>query len=279
MKDPCKEFIRKLPAASCRVMPGEKIHLRKLSCVPKGFDGVEKETQTEGLMLLQNELSLLQELLYAQHKHKVLIVLQAMDTAGKDGVIRHVFKGVNPQGVKVASFKAPTQAELDRDYLWRVHAHVPAKGEIAIFNRSHYEDVLVTRVHGLIDKDTAKKRYGQIRDFEQMLVDEGTVILKFFLNIDKDEQKRRLESRLADKDKNWKFSAADLKERAFWSEYMEAYEHVLNATSTKDAPWYVIPANKKWYRNMLVSRILVDTLKGLKMKYPRSTEDLTKIKI
>jgi PPK2 family polyphosphate:nucleotide phosphotransferase len=197
MKDPCKEFIKELPTASCRVLPGTKIRLKKISCVPKGVDSVEKETQTEGLMLLQKELSTLQELLYAQHRHKVLIVLQAMDTAGKDGVIRHVFKGVNPQGVKVAPFKAPTQAELDRDYLWRVHAHVPAKGEIVIFNRSHYEDVLVTRVHGMIDKKTAKKRFGHIRDFEQMLVDEGTTILKFFLHIDKDEQKRRLEARLA----------------------------------------------------------------------------------
>jgi PPK2 family polyphosphate:nucleotide phosphotransferase len=231
------------------------------------------------LMLLQKELSTLQELLYAQHRHKVLIVLQAMDTAGKDGVIRHVFKGVNPQGVKVAPFKAPTQAELDRDYLWRVHAHVPAKGEIVIFNRSHYEDVLVTRVHGMIDKKTAKKRFGHIRDFEQMLVDEGTTILKFFLHIDKDEQKRRLEARLADKDKNWKFSTADLKERAFWSAYMDVYEDALNATSSKDAPWYVIPANKKWYRNMLVSRILIDALEQLKMKYPPAVDGLAEVKI
>ncbi|MBF0619328.1 MAG: polyphosphate kinase 2 family protein [Candidatus Omnitrophica bacterium] len=251
------------------VRPGHSIRLKKVDCDGSVDLGVEKEEADGILAELQHKLDALQELLYAEHKHKVLVVLQAMDTAGKDGVIRHVFKGVNPQGVRVVSFKAPTQAELDHDYLWRIHSQVPAKGEIVIFNRSYYEDVLVTRVHGLIEKDVWTRRYGHINAFEQMLSDEGVTILKFFLHISPDEQKARLQARLKDPDKNWKFSGNDVKERAFWFKYMEAYEDAINATSTECAPWHVIPANKKWYRNLAVSLIMLNALNALDMKYPK----------
>lgn len=197
-----------------------------------------------------------------------MIVLQGMDTSGKDGVIRSVFDGVNPQGVKVASFKVPTEEELSHDYLWRIHKQVPGKGEIVVFNRSQYEDVLVVRVHQLVPDKVWRKRFDQINDFEKMLADNGTTILKFFLHIDLDEQKARLQERLDDPAKRWKFRADDLKERKLWGEYTRAFEDVLNKTSTEWAPWYVIPANRNWYRNLVISTILVDRLKELKMEYP-----------
>ena len=217
--------------------------------------------------------------MYAEQKHKVLVVLQGMDTSGKDGVIRHVFEGVNPQGVKVASFKVPTPEELAHDYLWRIHKQTPGKGELVIFNRSHYEDVLVVRVHDLVEKDVWSRRYDQINHFERMLADEGTIILKFFLHISLDEQKKRLQDRLDNPDKHWKFSVGDLKERKLWSEYVKAYEDVLQKTSTEWAPWYLVPANHKWYRDLVIGTILVDTLKGLNMKYPQPADDLSKIVI
>jgi PPK2 family polyphosphate:nucleotide phosphotransferase len=197
-----------------------------------------------------------------------------MDTGGKDGTIRHVFDGVNPQGVKVASFKKPTPRELAHDYLWRVHPHTPGNGEIVIFNRSHYEDVLVVRVHELVPKKVWNRRYEQINDFERRLAEEGTTILKFFLHISKQEQKERLRARLDEPDKNWKFSSGDLAERALWDDYQQAYEDVLSNTSTKWAPWYIIPADQKWFRNLLISQILVDTLERLKMRYPEAEEGL-----
>ncbi|HOW92017.1 MAG TPA: polyphosphate kinase 2 family protein, partial [Anaerolineaceae bacterium] len=205
------------------------------------FDGGKKDGLEE-VAILNKELETLQELLYAEHKHKVLIVLQGMDTSGKDGVIRRVFEGVNPQGVKVASFKVPTVEELSHDYLWRIHKMVPAKGEIVIFNRSHYEDVLVVRVHGMVSPELCRKRYGEIVDFERMLTDNGTLILKFFLNISLEEQKERLQSRLDDPQKVWKFNTGDLGERKLWPDYMKAYEEAIAATSTDFAPWYIIPS-------------------------------------
>lgn len=250
------------------VEPGEKIDFAK--CDPndiKAFDG-GKEKGLQVLQKLNGELQKLQEVLYAGQKHKVLVVLQAMDTGGKDGTIRRVFEGVNPQGVKVAGFKAPTSEELSHDFLWRVHKVIPAKGELVIFNRSHYEDVLVVRVHGYVPESVWKKRYDQINEFEQLLADNGTVILKFFLNIDKGEQKERLQARLDDPSKRWKFRLGDLEERKLWNQYQEAYEDVLNKTSTRFAPWVVVPANRKWYRDLVISTILVETLKGLNMKYP-----------
>ena len=221
----------------------------------------------------------LQNVLYAEHKRKVLVVLQAMDTGGKDGLIRKVFSGVNPQGVRVASFKAPTQDELDHDYLWRVHQQVPAKGELVVFNRSHYEDVLITRVHGWIDARTAKRRYRQINDFEAMLVEEGTLVLKFFLHISKEEQKRRLQDRLDDPAKNWKFNAGDLAEREKWAAYQHAYEDAIEATSSLHAPWYIVPADKKWIRDLYVGSVLVTALEGLDMRYPDPAPGLDKVVI
>ena len=228
---------------------------------------------------LNDDLESLQEMLYAEHKHKVLVVLQALDTGGKDGTIRHVFDGVNPQGVKVASFKIPTQKELDHDYLWRVHKHTPGKGEIVIFNRSHYEDVLVVRVHSLVNPDVWSRRYSQINDFERLLAEEGTTILKFFLLIDLEEQKERLQARLDTPNKKWKFSIGDLKERKLWSQYIEAYEDVLSKTSTEWAPWYIVPANRKWYRNLVVASTMVDALKRLNMSYPEPEDDLSEVVI
>ncbi len=211
----------------------------------------------------------LQELLFAGHRHKLLVVLQGMDTSGKDGTVRHVMNGVSPQSVRVTSFKKPTEQEADHDYLWRVHAAAPGKGEIAIFNRSHYAEVLVVRVHQLVPEKVWKKRYGQIRDFEEMLAENGVTILKFFLHISRDEQRQRLQARLDDATKRWKFQHGDLEERRLWDDYQRAYEDAIGKTSTKLAPWIIVPANAKWYRNWLVARTIVHELEELKMTYPQ----------
>jgi PPK2 family polyphosphate:nucleotide phosphotransferase len=243
-----------------------------------GFKG-EKEATVAILADLGARLAELQSVLYAEHKHKVLIVMQATDTGGKDGVIRKVFSGINPMGVHVASFKAPTAEELAHDYLWRVHQQVPGKGDMVVFNRSHYEDVLITRVEGWIDERTAKSRFRQINEFEAMLVEEGTIILKFFLHISKDEQKTRLQERLTDKTKMWKFNPNDLKTRAKWDDYQHAYEDALNATSSPHAPWYVVPADRNWVRDLYVCSVIVETLSNLKMRYPDPAPGLDKIVI
>src|SRR3989304_1482815 len=259
------------------VKPGNRVNLDGWDpSDSSAFDGDKRAAQKK-LKKLNDELINLQELLYAEHKHKVLIVLQGIDTSGKDGAIEHVFHGVNPQGVRVASFKVPTPEEMDHDYLWRVHKQTPGKGEIVIFNRSHYEDVLVVRVHELVPEMVWKKRYEQIREFERQLVQEGTIILKFFLHIDLEEQKERLQARLDDPTKIWKFNSADIKERARWDEYIDAYEDAINKTSTAEAPWYIVPANKKWYRNLVIANVLVYTLKKLDMEYPLPAEDLSGI--
>ena len=239
----------------------------------KLFDGNKKDGK-EALQKLNAELELLQEQLYAEGKHRLLIILQAMDTGGKDGAIRAVFEGVNPQGVKVASFKTPTPVELSHDYLWRVHQQTPGKGEIVIFNRSQYEDVLVVRVHNLAAEEVWSKRYQHIREFERLLADEGTTILKFYLHIDLEEQAERFLARVEDPTKQWKFNPGDLDERARWDDYMKAYEDMLNQTSTAWAPWYIIPSNKKWYRNWLISKIVIKTLKNLDMRYPAPVENI-----
>ncbi len=226
---------------------------------------------------LTRRLRELQEVLYAEGKHKILVVLQGMDTSGKDGVIRHVFRGVNPQGVKVANFKVPTPLELAHDYLWRVHQHTPAKGEIVIFNRSHYEDVLIVRVHTLVPPEVWQKRYEHINAFEKLLADEGTTILKFYLHISKEEQRARLQARLDSARKQWKFNVADLKERALWESYRQAYEAVLSKTSTPYAPWYIVPSNRKWYHNLVIGSVLVETLEKLHMHYPQPSESLEKV--
>lgn len=262
-----------------RVKPESKVELSKLDANEAGGYKGEKDEAKEDLDELNDELEELQELFFAEHKHKLLIVLQAMDTGGKDGTIRHVFDGVNPQGVRVANFKVPTSEEMDHDYLWRVHKQVPGKGEIVIFNRSHYEDVLVVRVHQLVPEKVWKKRFDQINEFERMLAEEGTTILKFYLHIDLNEQKERLQARLDEPHKQWKFNVGDLKERKLWKDYEKAYEDVLSKTSTEYAPWYIVPANRKWYRNLVIASVIVETLKELKMEYPTPKEDLSGIVI
>ena len=252
------------------VKPGSnKVDLSQWDPNDEGDFKHSKKAALAQVTAMDRRLDALQEILYAENKHKVLIVLQGMDTSGKDGTIRHVFEGVNPQGVRVASFKIPTPEELEHDYLWRVHKQVPSAGEIVIFNRSHYEDVLIVRVHNLITTDVCRKRYEQINAFERLLAENGTAILKFFLYIDLDEQKQRLQARLDDPTKQWKFNPDDLKERKLWPEYMSAYSETLAQTSTDYAPWYVVPANHKWYRDLVVSTILIQTLDKLNLKYPR----------
>ena len=261
-----------------RIEPGKKFKLEDYSPDDLGnFDG-RKQKGMEKLAECRAEIDSLQELLYSEHKHKILIVLQAMDGGGKDGTIRAVFDGVNPQGVKVASFKVPTPVELDHDYLWRIHSQTPGKGEIVVFNRSHYEDVLVVRVHNLVPKEVWKKRYEQINDFEQQLAEEGTTILKFFLNISLDEQKERFMERLEMPEKRWKFNPGDLEERKLWPEYMKAFEEAIQKTSTKWAPWYVVPANRNWYRNLVVASVIAEKMKSLKMEYPNPQIDVEAFK-
>jgi PPK2 family polyphosphate:nucleotide phosphotransferase len=260
-----------------RIQPDTAVVLTDVD--PRDSPTCGKDEGKAELRSLNGRLEELQELLYAESKHKVLVVLQAMDTGGKDGTIRHVFEGVNPAGVKVAPFKKPTPVELAHDYLWRVHANTPGRGEITIFNRSHYEDVLVVRVHNLVPEAVWSERYDHINAFERQLADEGTTIRKFFLHISRNEQAERLQARLDDPSKHWKFSLGDLAERKLWDDYTAAYEAVLSRTSTPWAPWYVVPADRKWYRNLVVASVLVETLEGLGMSYPPPEDDLTGIVI
>jgi PPK2 family polyphosphate:nucleotide phosphotransferase len=260
-----------------RISPNTTVDLAAFD--PRDDGGLKEAQADPRLADLNRRLEALQELLYAEGKHKVLVVLQAMDTGGKDGVIRHVFDGVNPQGVRVASFGRPTEKELAHDYLWRVHAHTPGAGEMVIFNRSHYEDVLVVRVHGLVPQEVWARRYAQINDWERLLAEEGTTILKFYLHISPEEQAERLAARRDDPAKRWKFSAGDLDERKRWSAYMAAYEAMLSRTSTAWAPWYVVPADRKWYRNLVVGTVLVQALESLQMDYPQPAEDLSRVVI
>jgi PPK2 family polyphosphate:nucleotide phosphotransferase len=264
-----------LDISTFRVTPGTAADLSSVDTRSTGsFEGGKED----GKRLhdeLNERLEALQEVLYAEGKHRVLVVLQATDTGGKDGTIRSVFEGVNPQGVKVASFKKPSSKELAHDYLWRIHSHVPGNGEITIFNRSHYEDVLVVRVHDLVPEDRWSKRYAHINDFERMLTDEGTTIVKLFLHISKDEQRERLQARLDDPTKHWKFSLGDLEERKHWADYQGAFQAMLTETSTEWAPWYVIPADRKWFRDLLISSILVHTLESLSPAFPENEDDLS----
>jgi len=217
--------------------------------------------------------------LWADGSQALLVVLQAMDTGGKDGTIRKVFSGVNPQGVDVTGFGVPGPHEAEHDYLWRVHQRTPARGRIAVFNRSHYEEVLVVRVNDLAPKEVWSARYGHIRDFEKMLSDEGTTIVKIMLHISKDEQKQRLQERLDDPSKNYKFDPNDLISRANWDAYMAAYEEAISRTSTENAPWYVVPSDRKWYRNIVISQILIDTIKGMDLAYPVADFDPSSVVI
>ncbi len=257
-----------------RIKPGDEVDLDKFdpddtSLYPDGKKACAEETDK-----ILGRLRDQQELLYAEHKRRILIVLQGMDTSGKDGAVIHVMGGFNPAGVRVTSFKRPTEQELAHDYLWRVHAQMPENGEVVVFNRSHYEDVLIVRVHDLVPDEVWRKRYDQINDFERMLSENNTVILKFFLHISKGEQKKRLQARIDDPTKRWKFQHGDIEERKLWSEYRKAYEDALTKTSTKWAPWWIIPANAKWYRNYLIGGIIADAMDKLDMKYPQP--DLSK---
>jgi PPK2 family polyphosphate:nucleotide phosphotransferase len=257
-----------------RVKPGSSIRLRHWDPGDtSAFQGPKQQAEAV-VSGKSQELDVLQELLYAEHQHKLLIILQGMDTSGKDSTIRRVFQHVDPLGVRVASFKAPSLEEQSFDYLWRVHSQVPATGEIVIFNRSHYEDVCIARVRSLISHHVWQRRYAQINDFERMLWEEGATILKFFLHISEDEQGKRLEERRDDPRKRWKFSSADVEERKFWPSYMEAYEEALSKTSTEWAPWYIVPANHKWYRNLVVASVIVETLGSLNMHYPKVADDV-----
>lgn len=267
-----------------RIKAGKNVDLSKHSAdFTDGY--TDKDQAKDDLAKNIERMTELQDMLYAQDVHSLLVVFQAMDAAGKDGAIKHVMSGVNPQGVSVASFKAPSAEERDHDFLWRHQKALPERGKIGIFNRSHYEEVLVVRVHSGIlqlqqlptevkgDKNIWKKRFRQIRDWEQHLVENGTHVLKFFLNVSREEQKKRFLARINEPAKNWKFSAADIKERGFWYDYMNAYEDAMENTSTDHAPWYVIPADKKWFTRLAVSEIIVKKLESMNLHYPKVTEE------
>ena len=246
---------------------------------PGDTHGFAKEPAIEKIETSIARLDELQYLMYAEHRRALLVVLQGMDAAGKDGTIRHVMRGFNPQGCRVTAFKTPTAEEADHDFLWRVHRAVPPRGDIAIFNRSHYEDVLIARVRKLVPKDMWSRRYDEINRFEQLLAENGVVVVKFLLHISRDEQRRRFEERLHDPAKQWKLSPGDFEDRKRWDEYAAAYEEALARCSTPDAPWFIVPANKKWFRNLAVSHILIETLEALDMRFPKPSFDVSGIEL
>jgi PPK2 family polyphosphate:nucleotide phosphotransferase len=261
-----------------RVEPGRRTRLADVD--PDESEHYQrKKDVTDELKQHRARISDLQARLYGEHERSMLIVLQAMDTGGKDGTIKGVFQGVNPQGCQVWSFKAPSNEEADHDFLWRYHQKAPSKGMIHIFNRSHYEDVLIVRVKDLVPESVWRPRYEAINQFEYALTSAGVTVLKFFLHISREEQKQRLESRLQDPDKRWKFSSNDLKERAYWDDYQAAFEDAVNECSTTYAPWYVVPANKKWYRNLVIARTIADTLEAMNPHFPPAEKGLDKVEI
>ena len=271
------------------VRPGSRVRLADID--PASTPGIDKaapdaDTKADRKRFAEAALPKsiariadLQYLLWAENRRALLIVLQGMDTSGKDGVVRHVFSGVNPTGVRVTSFKKPSEIELDHDFLWRIHAATPARGEIGVFNRSHYEDVLVVRVHGLVEEKVWRKRYDTINVFEQVLADGGTTILKFFLHISRDEQRERLKARLDDPSKHWKFQPSDIEERKKWDDYQSAYEDALSTCSTDPAPWFVVPSDRKWYQRWAIGEIVRETLEKMDPKTPKVRIDLSKIAV
>ena len=265
-------------AGRWRVEPGTTLHLGKIDT--GSTDGAPGGKGASGAVMddLLHDLQGLQERLYADGEQSLLVVLQASDAGGKDGTIKHVFRGLNPAGCKVVSFKVPSEEERSHDFLWRVHAKAPAKGEVVVFNRSHYEDVLVVRVHDIVPEDVWRPRYDYINDFEANLAASGTRIVKLYLHISKEEQAERFQARLDDPSKHWKFRKGDLDERAKWDDYVAAFEEAITRTSTGCAPWYVVPADRKWYRNWAVSRILAETLEDMDPQYPPA-EDLSGVVI
>jgi len=265
-------------SARWRVEPGSKVHLDRIDTrSTEGAPGDKKETEA-AFAELHAALAGLQERLYAEGERSLLVVLQAIDAGGKDGTIKHVFGALNPASCRVASFKVPSEVERSHDFLWRIHAQVPAKGEVVVFNRSQYEDVLVVRVHDLVPEDVWRPRYGLINAFEENLAAAGTRIVKIFLHISSQEQAERFQQRLDDPSTRWKFRTGDLEERARWDAYMAAFAEALTRTSTEDAPWFVVPADRKWYRNWAVSRILLEALEDMDPQYPAG-EDLTGVKV
>ena len=260
------------PGERWLVAPGSKVDLAAIDTASTGGSG-GKAKVGQVLPGLTERIAGLQERLWAQREQSLLVVLQAIDAGGKDGTIKHVFRGMNPASARVVSFRAPTEDELAHDFLWRVHRHTPAQGEVVVFNRSHYEDVLVVRVHKLVPDKVWRSRFARIKDFEANLAAAGTRVVKLFLHISKEEQARRLQARLDDPTKRWKFRIDDLKERARWDDYQAAFQEAVNRTSTDAAPWYVIPADRKWYRNWAVSRIVLETLEDMDPQYPPE-EDL-----
>jgi len=263
-------------ADKLRVISGESFSLKQHDAA-ETFD-ISKHKAEKELKDHVKQLAELHELLYAENNRALLIVLQGMDASGKDGTIRHVMSGVNPQGCTVTSFKQPSAKELEHDFLWRIHAAVPEKGSIGIFNRSQYEDVLVVRVHGLVPKEIWQARYDQINAFERILAENDVTILKFFLHISRDEQEKRFQQRVEDPQKNWKISPADFREREYWGEYQKAYQDAIANCSTKEAPWYIIPSDHKWFRNYCVSHIIVRTLQSFHMRYPKANPDVAGVK-
>jgi PPK2 family polyphosphate:nucleotide phosphotransferase len=259
------------------VKPGTKVRLKDYDPEDTG-PYKHKEDAQKKLAADVEKLSVLQDRLYAENRRALLVVLQAMDAGGKDGTVKHVFSGVNPAGCTVTSFKVPSDEEVDHDFLWRVYKAVPRRGDIGIFNRSHYEDVLVVRVHKLVPKEDWSRRFDMINRFEELLVENGTTILKFFLHISKDEQKKRILARLDDPDKNWKYTEADARERKLWDKYQEAYEDALTQCSTKHAPWIIVPANSKWYKNLVVADTIVKTLEEMDPRPPKASIDVGKAK-
>ena len=267
--------MKELNPADYLIKPGSKVDITKL---PTRYEGsITKEQGRAEFHRLSHRLVELQEKLYAEGKRSLLVVLQAMDAAGKDSTVREVFSPVNPTGCRVISFKAPSKEELAHDYLWRIHAHTPPDGHITVFNRSHYEEVLIVRVKGWAPEKVWKRRYGHINAFEKMLTDEGTHVLKFKIHISKDYQKERLQRRLDRPDKHWKFNPEDLTERAHWDEYMVAFNDMLEKCSTNYAPWYVVPSERRWFRNLLISRVIVDKLESMHLKMPEPTFDPSSI--
>lgn len=266
-----KRFVRDF-----RVSPGDHIRLRDFNPGYKGH--YEKHEALAKVEELREKMGDLQQRLFAERKRSLLIVLQALDAGGKDGVIKHVIGSMNPDGCRVANFKEPTQQELSHDFLWRIEAQTPGRGEIAIFNRSHYEDVLIVRVHDLVPKSVWSQRYDQINDFEQRLVQNGTRILKFFLHISKEEQLERFDQRLDDPAKRWKISEADYAEREYWDDYLRAYEDAFARCNTDDAPWFVIPADHKWFRDLAISEIIVSTMEGMNFQVPQPTVNIEEIR-
>ena len=267
------------PDARSTLRASRKLKVADDAAGGKPLSSGDKAADKSRTLELAQEIAALQNVFYAEHGRKLLVILQGMDTSGKDGTVKGVFSVIDPLGIRSVAFKAPSTTEREHDFLWRIHSQTPGQGEIVIFNRSHYEDVLITRVHGWIDDAEAERRLAHIRDFERMLAETGTVILKFFLHISKDEQKVRLEERLADPEKHWKFDPNDLKEREFWSDYQSVYGKAINQTDADHAPWFVIPSDSKTHRNLAIATIVVDTMRSMKLKYPAPHPEYATLKV